>query len=269
MDIEQEEMQFLGLFDIYKESYKIIFLWRKIFSQITLTLILPLTFVLLFNIEESHDLVKKITLDMRDLTGTPGGTVTPEQQNLLYLLSCNWTFFLSKLLFFIFVFIFSPLSTSSVVYTGSSIYTGKEVTFKVLISITRKVWTRLMLTSLCNFIAFFVYDVIAWLVVRPLIFRGRNDCDEIAGVMTILYMAGLVYLPVVWQFAGAVTVLEDSCGYKAMTRSRELTKGKMGVSIIIDLKLKLLFLTVEFLFILVVVNVWKMFSLSSLEKIVI
>jgi hypothetical protein len=51
MEREQEEMQFLGVFGIYKEAYKIIFSWRKIFSQITLALILPLSFILLAHVQ--------------------------------------------------------------------------------------------------------------------------------------------------------------------------------------------------------------------------
>ncbi|KAL5571895.1 hypothetical protein UlMin_021492 [Ulmus minor] len=54
MNKELEEIQFLGIFYIYKEAYKIIFSWRKVFSQITLTLILSLTayftFLLIFSL---------------------------------------------------------------------------------------------------------------------------------------------------------------------------------------------------------------------------
>ncbi|CBI19938.3 unnamed protein product, partial [Vitis vinifera] len=60
MDLEQEEMQFLGIFGIYKEAYKIIFSWKKIFSQITVALILPLCFIFLAYIEVSDYLFQKI-----------------------------------------------------------------------------------------------------------------------------------------------------------------------------------------------------------------
>ncbi|KAL3735560.1 hypothetical protein ACJRO7_024651 [Eucalyptus globulus] len=39
MDKEQEDMQFLGLFGIYKESCKIRLQWKKLFAQIALTLV--------------------------------------------------------------------------------------------------------------------------------------------------------------------------------------------------------------------------------------
>lgn len=60
MDREQEDMQFLGILGCYKQSFKIISSWRKIFSQITLTLILPLSFIFLFEIQASNFLSKKI-----------------------------------------------------------------------------------------------------------------------------------------------------------------------------------------------------------------
>nr|AFK48911.1 unknown [Lotus japonicus] len=56
-------------------------------------------------------------------------------------------------------------------------------------------------------------------------------------VMGIFYIAGLVYLTVIWQLASVVTVLEDSYGFKAMMKSNELMKGKMGLSILIILTL--------------------------------
>ena len=63
MDREQEEMQFLGFFDIYKEGSKIILSWRKIFTQITSTLILPLSFIFLIHMEISNLLFRKILIN--------------------------------------------------------------------------------------------------------------------------------------------------------------------------------------------------------------
>ena len=161
--IEQENMQFLGFLGIYKESYKLIFSWRKIFTQITFTLILPLSFIFLIHIQVSDLLFGKITHDAKDLTETLPGT--PQHQKLLDTFSSDWaTFFLFKLLYFISLLIFSLLSTSAIVYTVASFYTGKEVTFKKVLSVVPKVWKRLMVTFLCTVVAFFVYNVIEVLV---------------------------------------------------------------------------------------------------------
>ena len=161
--IEQENMQFLGFLGIYKESYKLIFSWRKIFTQITFTLILPLSFIFLIHIQVSDLLFGKITHDAKDLTETLPGT--PQHQKLLDTFSSDWaTFFLFKLLYFISLLIFSLLSTSAIVYTVASFYTGKEVTFKKVLSVVPKLWKRLMVTFLCTVVAFFAYNVIEVLV---------------------------------------------------------------------------------------------------------
>ncbi|KAL4204792.1 hypothetical protein AMTRI_Chr01g111570 [Amborella trichopoda] len=47
MDREPEDMKFLGCLGIYNEAFKIILSWRKIFTRITLALILPLSFIFL------------------------------------------------------------------------------------------------------------------------------------------------------------------------------------------------------------------------------
>ncbi|KAK7828719.1 hypothetical protein CFP56_029993 [Quercus suber] len=67
MDREQEDLQFLGFFGVFKESFKIIFSWRRIFSQITLALILPLSFIFLAHIQISQLLFFKILNDQDTL----------------------------------------------------------------------------------------------------------------------------------------------------------------------------------------------------------
>ncbi|TKY74183.1 hypothetical protein E2542_SST02942 [Spatholobus suberectus] len=269
MDIEQEKMQFLGFSGVYKESYKLMFSWRKIFTQITFTLILPLSFIFLIHIQVSDVLFGKIEHDRENLNDTPLGT--PQHQKLLDVTSSDWaTFFLFKLLYFISLLIFSLLSTSAVVYTVASFYTAKEVTFKQVISVVPKVWKRLMVTFLCTVVAFFVYNVMAALVVGiwALTMGVKSDgvASFVAMVIGILYLVGSVYLTVVWQLANVVTVLEDSYGYEAMMKSKELIKGKMGLSVIIVLMLHGSFFLIQLLFSMVVVKGWKLFSLGSMER---
>ncbi|KHN23441.1 hypothetical protein glysoja_015743 [Glycine soja] len=77
---------------------------------------------------------------------------------------------------------------------------------------------------------------------------------------------GSVYLTVVWLLASVTTVLEDSYGNEAMMKSKELIKGKMGLSVMIVMKLNFLFFLVQFLFSMVVVNGWKGFGLGSMDR---
>ncbi|XP_057433901.1 uncharacterized protein LOC130726614 [Lotus japonicus] len=211
MDTEQEEMQFLGLFGVYRESSKIIVSCRKIFSQITLTLILPLTFILLIHLQLSNMII-----------------------------SSEWaTYWLLELTYITFLLIFSLLSTSAIVYTVASIYTARDITFRGVLSVVPRVWKRLMVTFLSTFVALFIYNFVAFFVLVILALTGlrRSYAIPIMVVMGIFYIAGFVYLTVIWLLASVVTVLEDFYGFKAMMKSNELIKGKMGLSILIVLML--------------------------------
>ncbi|XP_020207639.1 uncharacterized protein LOC109792631 [Cajanus cajan] len=266
MDREQEEMQFLGIFGVYKESYNIIFSWSKIFSKITLTLILPLSFIFLIHIEVSNVLFGKIKHNTQQMMETPQDT--PQYQNLTNTLSSEWaTFMLFKLIYFTLLIIFSLLSTSAVVYTVASAYTARDVTFSKVMSVVPKVWKRLMVTFLCTFGALFAYNVMAvvFFIIWALTIGGRSGGGGVVilVLLVILYFAGFVYLTVVWNMASVVTVLEDSCGVGAMRKSIELIKGKTGLAVVIFLKLVISFTLLQFLFKKTVVQGWR---LGSVDK---
>ncbi|XP_019458882.1 PREDICTED: uncharacterized protein LOC109358856 [Lupinus angustifolius] len=265
MDREQEEMQFLGFFSILKESSKIIYSWRKIFSQISFTLILPLSFIFLIHIEFSNLIFSKIRHNTSQIFETQKGT--PQYEKLSDMITSEWiTFWLFKIAYFTFLLIFSLLSTSAVVYTIACIYTAKEVTFKKVISVVSKVWKRLMLTFLCTFAAFFAYNLIALVFIILWIITiggsGRNSGIIVLVIIAIFYFVGFVYLTLVWQLASVVTVLEDCYGIKAMKKSKELIKGKTFLSIVIFFMLNVSFILIRLLFKKVVVNGWKLGSVD-------
>ena len=264
MDREQEEMQFLGFFDIYKEASKIILSWRKIFTQITSTLILPLSFIFLIHMEISNLLFRKILINEIVMDETRRNT--PQYNKLDRMISSELiTLVLFKIAYFTLLLIFSLLSTSAVVYTIASIYTAKEVTFKRVMSVVPKVWKRLMLTFLCAFAAFFIYNIVTMLVMfLSIVTIGISSGGVVVLVLiTILYFIGFVYLTVVWQLASVVTVLEDSWGIRAMAKSKELIKGKMVLSIFVFFTLVASFVSIRVLFKVMVVDGWRV---SSLDK---
>ncbi|MBA0775534.1 hypothetical protein Gotri_010675, partial [Gossypium trilobum] len=158
MDRGQEEMQFLGLFGIFKESYKIISSWRKLFTNITLALILPLSFIYLVHVQVSSLFSSKLQLDR-----IPSDTA--DYENSSNLISHEALYFLLfNFVYFTLFFIFSLLSTAAVVYTIACIYTARELTFKTIISVVPKVWKRLLVTFLSIFVVLFLYLVVAVLV---------------------------------------------------------------------------------------------------------
>ncbi|KAI4307196.1 hypothetical protein L6164_030408 [Bauhinia variegata] len=259
MDREPEEMQFLGVVGVYKEAYKIINSWKKIFNLLTLSLILPLSFVFLFHIEVSHLLIGKIESNAEEMSQTQEGT--PRYQKLSDLLPAEWAYyFLFQIAYLIFFITLSLLSTSAVVYTIASIYTARDVTFKNVMSVVPKVWHRLFMTFLCTFVAFLAINLmaVAVILIWVVIIGITNASLAILGVLSILYIVGILYLSIVWQLSNVVSVLEESYGFLAMIKSRELIKGKMWLASFILLTLNLSFFLVKFSFEKLVVNGWKL-----------
>ncbi|KAF7128030.1 hypothetical protein RHSIM_Rhsim11G0075800 [Rhododendron simsii] len=231
MDREQKDMQFLGLFGIYLESYKIIFNSRKIFSKISLAFILPLSLIFLTNIAVSDSLSSK-----------------------------GATFWLVEFVYLTFFLAFSVLSTFAVIHTVDSVYTGDDVTFGKIMSVIPQVWKRLMLTFLCACLAIFLCNVV--LVVPIILWIVTNKHVNIAGLVfflaiAILNIVGVVYMTVVWWLAGVVSVLEDIKGMKAMTKSSNLIQGKMWIAIVILLKQEVTIFGIQILFESQVVHTWS------------
>ena len=245
MEVEHEEMKSLGAFGIYRKAYQIILPWRKIFTQIILAYILPLFFISLANTHLSNSLLPKIVdQDKKDLAETQ--VPTSNHTNIFDLLSFpSASYWLLQVAYTIYSFIFSLVSTSAIVYTMACIYSGREVTFRMVTSVVPKVLKRLMLTSFTIFLVVCTYHVVAFLVfalAAVLIAFGPNTNVgmSILLVVVVLYLMGLLYMSVVWQLASTISVLEDSYGFQAMKRSNQLIKGKVGVSTLIFLNLGLL-----------------------------
>lgn len=268
MDREQEDMQFLGLFGIYREGYKIVVSWRKMLSQITLALILPLSFIYLAHMEISSRLFRNIRhTEFQYYTSTNDHQ---RHKRLSDVLSSEWTvYYLFKAFYFTFLLVFSLLSTAAVVYTIACIFTARDVTFKKVMTVVPKVWKRLMVTFLISFAAFFVYNFISFFVIISCLFIDSIVSFYLFIIVLIIYIIGFVYMTMVWQLASVVTVLEDSYGFKAMIKSTNLIKGNMWVSLIIFFKLNFALVTIQIVFQLFVVHgysvdPWKKILLGSL-----
>lgn len=265
MDREQEDMQFLGLLGIYREGYKIVVSWRKILSQITLALILPLSFIFLAHMEISTRLFWKIRDTEWQLYRS--GNDHQKHKRLADVLSSEWTYYyLFKAFYFTCLLVFSLLSTAAVVYTIACIYTARDVTFKKVMSVVPKVWKRLMVTFVISFAAFFVYNFISFLIIISCVMLDGLASLYLFIIVFIIYAIGFVYMTMVWQLASVVTVLEDSYGFKAMMKSRNLIKGNMWVSLIIFFKLNFALVAIQFVFQVFVVHG---FSVDPWKKILL
>ncbi|KAL3737250.1 hypothetical protein ACJRO7_026077 [Eucalyptus globulus] len=264
MDREQEEMQFLSFFGIYKESYKDIFsCWLPrgpATSNDPCRRIAP----------TCHDLQRGLAIWPLANIILPNTILledTSRHDRISRVLSKEWAvFLLIKALYFTALLEFSLLSTSAVVYTIACIYTGRKVAFGKVMSVVPRVWRRLMVTFLRFFPAMFVYNVIAGVILHTCaIFVGDlNFGILILILLGIAYLVGFMYMTAVWRLASVVSVLEEDYGVKAMIKSKNLIKGKLFVSTIIFFKLSTSLHLVQFAFERLVVWLVSMLMLLGL-----
>ncbi|GMI82963.1 hypothetical protein like AT4G19950 [Hibiscus trionum] len=185
MDREQEAMQFLGVFGIFKESYKLISSCRKIFSYITLALILPLSFIYFVHAQVSNLFFSR-------------KFNTANYDKPFDLISHEWLYFwLFNAAYFILSLTFSLLSTAAVVYTIACIYTARELSFNKVMSVVPKVWKRLLVTFLSIFVAMFFYRFVAGVVAGIVLFiwaisdRGIQTVGvAVLSFLVILFIVG-------------------------------------------------------------------------------
>ncbi|XP_020584898.1 uncharacterized protein LOC110027707 [Phalaenopsis equestris] len=257
MDCEPEDLQFLSIKGIYLEASKLIVSLRRLFSQIAISIIVPLSLLFLLHIHISYLLFSQIDRNEYALEHTTAGS--PSQTLLLHRLSSEWSaFLLFKAFYLIALLIFSLLSTAAIVYTVASAYTAKHdllLSYRKVLSVVPKVWRRLALTFLIAFLFLVAYNIIAiFILVLSIMITGEN----IIGLIIILflflvYLVGLVWISVVWHLASVVSVLEEACGLAAMQRGRDLVKGKMGIAATVFVKMNLAFIGIELVFRRVVV----------------
>ncbi|OWM67448.1 hypothetical protein CDL15_Pgr028311 [Punica granatum] len=144
----------------------------------------------------------------------------PTYGKLSNVLAKEWTMpLLFNAALFTFFLILSFLSTSVVVYIIACVYTGWEVTFQKVLSVVPRVWRRLMVMFMLILLA-----------------------------VGVLYLVGLVNMSIIWQLASVVSVLKEEYGFRAMAKSNDLIKGKIGLLIVTFLMLTFLLGFVQVLF---------------------
>ena len=211
--------------------------WRRLLGQVSLVLILPLSVIFLvhwevFDLLFSNEIVLKINKIV--LKKSPTYIIVSN------VLSLEWTtFWLFEAACFPILLILSLPSTSAVVHTIACIYTGREVDFKKAMRVVPKVWKRLMATFLCYYLFFFIYNILAIVILFIWIpgFGSTKAFSPILIVFIIMIFMGLVYMTIVWQLASVVTVLEDTYGFGAMIKRKALTQGKVRLAALVFLRL--------------------------------
>ncbi|KAL8215640.1 hypothetical protein R6Q57_022477 [Mikania cordata] len=224
MNATMEELKFIGFSGIFSQSFKTIFTWKKLFIQITLTLILPLSFIFIAHMTISHRFFNQIEKNPYQLF-----SCAFDNYKSYYDTSADLrNYFLFKLITISTVTVFSVLSTSAVVYVIASVYTGRDVTFRQSMKYVPKVWKRVTVTFICMLLTLIAYTLIASVLIFVLsVVIGIPVPGNLVWLASsIVYIFGFLYLITVWQVAAVVSVLESSSGVKAMIKSSDLLAGK-------------------------------------------
>ncbi|KAI3903654.1 hypothetical protein MKW98_032308 [Papaver atlanticum] len=247
MDRELEKLQFLGFFEIYREAYHITASSKKIFSQIALAFILPLSLIYLAQFEISDLLFPKIMHNLRNLKY---GVLELFWYHSISELA---NFLIFQVMYHIFLLVLSLLSTSAVAYTIACAYTTKEISFKKVTSVVPAIWKRLLITFLWAFLIMILYNFFAILyamlilVLVGVALGRQSDGDGfhiLFHINIVIYTSGLAYIGVIWHLASVVSVLEESYGYKAILKSKALIKGKTSIALVVFIELQISFMVV-------------------------
>ncbi|KAF8011854.1 LOW QUALITY PROTEIN: hypothetical protein BT93_I0093 [Corymbia citriodora subsp. variegata] len=241
MDGDEEKLRYLGFLGIFKESFKIISSWKKIFTQITLLFILPLSVIFLVQVQVSDYMEARFDWERHDLDRCrdDASYYLRLDDILTYPSLAYW---LIRIAYLVLLLVLSLLSTSAVVYTVACNYTGKPATFKKIMSVVPKVWKRVSITFIWSFLINLAYGLctlgtfIMWGMLIGFSPFGHWDLP------LIVFFAGFVYLSIIWQLASVVSVLEEeNYGVKAMVKSIILVEGKRRVTSFIFLLLVLIY----------------------------
>ncbi|XP_010529293.1 PREDICTED: uncharacterized protein LOC104806216 [Tarenaya hassleriana] len=226
MDLAPEELQFLSIRGILRESTSIPKFSPKTFYLVTLTLIFPLSFAIL-----AHSLFTDPILAQLDFyPSSDSGQIHLGFIALLFLLFC----------YLIFLFAFSLLSTAAVVFTVASLYTSKPVSFSSTMFSIPRVLKRLFITFLWVSLLMLAYNTVFFIFV--VVFLIAIDLQNVPLAMFsilvifVLFLVVHVYITALWHLASVVSVLEPVYGFGAMKKSYELLKGRtrMAFSMVFD-----------------------------------
>ncbi|GAB2281256.1 hypothetical protein Dimus_015861 [Dionaea muscipula] len=216
MDLQAEELQFLSLRDLIRESVSIPRLSTRTFSLITLTLVFPLSFAILAHSLFTHPILAR--LQDPDLP--------------LRSQSHQWTLLLLvQFLYLLFLFTFSLLSTAAVVFTVASLYSSKPVSFSNTLSAIPSVFRRLFLTFLWISLLMLLYNLAFFLLLVLIVLAVDTDSTYLLLLSLLLafslFLFVHVYITALWHLASVVSVLEPVYGLAAMRKSYDLLKGKV------------------------------------------
>lgn len=206
MEFSQEELQFLSITQILKEAISIPKQSPRTFTLLSLVLVLPLSLAILLHSLLTHSIT----------------TTNPTSNRLPVLL-------LYQLLYLLFLFTFSLLSTASAVFTVASLFAGRPASFSASLRALPPAFRRLFSTFLLVAAIILAYHLALLLSLLALLALARAR-SILFPVLLLAFVAVFLVVHVLvtalWHMASVVTVLEPLRGVAAVRKSRELLRGK-------------------------------------------
>ncbi|XP_042002528.1 uncharacterized protein LOC121751799 [Salvia splendens] len=110
-----------------------------------------------------------------------------------------------------------------------------------------------MVTFIWYFAIIFAYNVV--LIVGAILL----DQIDVIGPLSLIafataYLIEFLYITIIWHVVTVVSVLEESYGINAMTKSQDLIKGKMGVAFAVFMVIGVCFFAIQLMFEMLVVQ---------------
>ncbi|GLJ44550.1 hypothetical protein SUGI_0935600 [Cryptomeria japonica] len=221
MDKETDELEVLDMVGVIVMAFKILRSAARLLWTITLTLMLPLSLLIL---------ARNFILDLlfiKDL---------PERMQRYSVCRNLGELFLLEAAYLSLILAFLLPSMAAVVYTVACVYTDKELRYGKVIRVLPRVSMRLFLT-LFWYCLFVLADYVAGLVVLLgwIFIVGLDSGAFLFGVVVATVCIGVhVYATLVWQVASVACVVEERYGLGAMKKGDELLRGQEGTGLALN-----------------------------------
>ncbi|KAI3834459.1 hypothetical protein MKX03_032570 [Papaver bracteatum] len=218
-----EDLKFLSAHQIIKEAVKIPARSSPVkFFLITLTLILPLSFMQL--LLETHSFIL-FSIFTDYFSGK--NSSSPLSKQFIRTYSIHEFFYILSL------FLFSLLSTSAIVFTVASLFASKPVSFIPTIFAIPRIFKHLMITFFYVFllmiVSYFAYYVPISVLVATNISKALFGGFSI--IFAIIYDLVHIYVTAQWHLASVISVLEpNGYGLAAMKKGTHLLRERTFIA---------------------------------------
>ncbi|KAK9076798.1 hypothetical protein SSX86_005132 [Deinandra increscens subsp. villosa] len=226
-----------GFLDLLKAPFKIISNYGKLMGITAIVYLIIYSISYLLGTLSTQPFLLDLTIKLMNLASVQPGS--PEFTKLLVAIAEDTGIFLgieaayTVLFFFIAVF-----TQTAIIIIASCYYSGYDLSPKELMFKISKTWTRPFVTLIwvqllsLGYTSFFLF-----LFMIPSLLLVKNPFIPIIVLifLAILFIGFYIYLSVVWSLGVVVSVVEESYGFSALGKARDLVNGKKVYGFLLNL----------------------------------